>query len=300
MSAGKDSTRRTASGVWRGVVAVLVLLGTLVGAPASSAVAHDGIDSSAPADGSMIDEPISSVEIDFGENISEGVSMFLLYDRGDGTEIDIGGDTTKTGETTARLDFPEIADEGTYFARFLAPVPSDGHVIAGAISFSWGARTAAVGHPNPEIRVSTPGSREVVADPITSAEITFNLDIDDDVELQLVYDRGNGVDFEDLASVTTKTGTNTAMVEFDPLERKGTYFVSYDTTSVATGDEIVGATSFAFGSASGEDSSIVPWLVFAPIALIVLGIGALLSYRRMRAPVDDGEGLTGADELSTA
>jgi methionine-rich copper-binding protein CopC len=266
-------------------IAALGLLGT----PTSPVAAHDGIEASTPENRSTIDDPISSAEIDFGEGISDGVSMFLTYDPGDGSIVNIGGETTKTGDSTARLDFPEISEEGTYFVRYLAPVPSDGHVVAGSISFTWGTPTATVDSPNPDIRTSTPSSKEVLTEPITSAEITFELDIEDNVTLQLVYDQGNGVDFEDLRSVTTKTGPNSAMVEFDELEREGTYIVSYDTTNVLNGDEVVGATSFVYGEPSGASSSSFPWLAFVPIAAIVLAVGGFFTYKRMLVPIDEAD-----------
>lgn len=271
------------------MVATTIVAMSLFGAPTTPVAAHDGIESSTPANRSTIDDPISSAEIDFGEGISDGVSMFLTYDPGDGSIIDIGGDTTKTGDTTARLDFPEISEEGTYFVRYLAPVPADGHVVAGSISFTWGTPTAVVDSPNPDIRTSTPASKEVLTAPVTSAEITFELDIEDNVTLQLVYDEGNGVDFVDLPSVTTKTGSNSAMVEFDELDRKGTYIVTYDAINVFNGDEVVGATSFVFGQPSGAASSGFPWLAFLPIAFIVLAIGGFFSYKRMLVPIDEDD-----------
>ena len=69
--------------------------------------------------------------------------MFLTYDLGNAEIEELGGETVKTGATTARLDFDELERTGTYFVRYLAPVPSDGHVIAGAISFTWGDPSAA-------------------------------------------------------------------------------------------------------------------------------------------------------------
>jgi methionine-rich copper-binding protein CopC len=101
-------------------------------------LAHDEIESSNPPTGSIIDDPISTVEINFGEEISDEVSLFLTFDKGDADIEEIGGTTTKVGETTARLDFDPIEREGRYFVQYLAPVPADGHVLAGAISFTYG------------------------------------------------------------------------------------------------------------------------------------------------------------------
>jgi methionine-rich copper-binding protein CopC len=115
---------------------VTLVLGVVGGS--SPVGAHDDIAGSTPASRATIDEPISTVEIDFGELISDDVSMFLTYDKGGAKIEDLGGTTVKTGDTTARLDFDEIDREGTYFVQYLAPVPADGHVMAGAITFTYG------------------------------------------------------------------------------------------------------------------------------------------------------------------
>jgi methionine-rich copper-binding protein CopC len=271
--------------VWAAAAAVAVI--TTVGFGTSEVSAHDDIASSSPESRSTIDDPIDTVEIDFGEDIGDDVKMFLTYDVGNNEIEDIGGIVTKTGATTARIDFDLIDREGTYFVQYLAPVPGDGHVIAGAISFTWGAPTATLDSANPDIRTSTPGSLEVVNEAITFASIQFELEIDDHVTLELVYDNGDGENFTDLGGVTTKTGPQTATLEFDALPEKGTYFITYDTTSVLSGDEIVGATSFVWGQPSGTQSSSFPWLIFSPIALVILGIGAWFSYRQMLVPLDD-------------
>jgi methionine-rich copper-binding protein CopC len=100
--------------------------------------AHDDIASSTPPTRSTVESPISTVEIDFGEPIGDQVSMFLTYDEGDANIVDLGGTTVKTGDTTARLDFDEIERKGTYFVQYLAPVTTDGHVVVGAITFTYG------------------------------------------------------------------------------------------------------------------------------------------------------------------
>ena len=120
-------------------IAGVLTLTVAVGAGATPVTAHDDIRSSTPTSRSTLSEPISTVEIDFGEVISDDVAMFLVYDLGDNEFEDIGGETVRTGETTARLDFDEVEREGTYFVQYLAPVPVDGHVIAGAISFTYGS-----------------------------------------------------------------------------------------------------------------------------------------------------------------
>jgi len=122
----------------RRLVVIVAMAAVAVLAGAAPAAAHDDIAGSTPPSRSRLDEPISTVEIDFGEEISDDVKMFLTYDLGDNEFEDIGGDTVRTGPTTARLDFDEVEREGTYFVQYLAPIPADGHVIAGAVSFTYG------------------------------------------------------------------------------------------------------------------------------------------------------------------
>ena len=124
--------------VRRGALALLAAVAVLL-TGAGVAGAHDDIAGSNPPTRSHLDEPITFAEIDFGIEIGDEVEMSLFYDLGDGTSEEIGGETTRTGPTTARLDFGELEREGTYFVRYLAPVPADGHVMAGATSFTWGA-----------------------------------------------------------------------------------------------------------------------------------------------------------------
>jgi len=134
-----DGTVMTPRWLRRITIAGVLTLTVAVGPGATPVTAHDDIRSSTPTSRSTLSEPISTVEIDFGEVISDDVAMFLVYDLGDNEFEDIGGETVRTGETTARLDFDEVEREGTYFVQYLAPVPVDGHVIAGAISFTYGS-----------------------------------------------------------------------------------------------------------------------------------------------------------------
>ena len=274
------------------LVALVTGLLALVAAP-GGASAHDDIAGSVPADRSTVDAPISTASIDFGADISESVSMFLTYDPGDGTVVEVGGETTKTGDQTARIDFPELEDEGTYFLQYLAPVPADGHVVVGAISFDYGAPTALDQGDNADIRSSTPPSRARLDDPIESAEITFDLELDD-VELTLVRDFGDGERFEDLGGSTTVVDSRRARIDFaEPLPAEGTYFVTYDGTARVTGDEVVGAISFTWGDPSSGPGGF-PVLPFLLLAVPILAIGAFFTLRRASATDDttgdeDGE-----------
>ncbi len=124
--------RRVAAAVLAGLVTAALPLAGVAGA-------HDDIAGSNPPTRTHLDEPITFAEIDFGVEIGDQVEMSLFYDLGDGTSEEVGGETTRTGPTTARLDFGDLERQGTYFVRYLAPVPADGHVMAGATSFTWGS-----------------------------------------------------------------------------------------------------------------------------------------------------------------
>ena len=270
------------------LVAVVAAIAAAALVGATPAAAHDDIESSVPADRSVIDEPISEATIDFGEEVGDGVEMFLTYEPGGGADtVEIGGETIKTSPSTARLEFPELTEQGTYFIRFIAPVPSDGHVLLGSISFTWGTVTA-IDDANEDIRSSTPGSRERIDDPIDFVDIEFDLEYDE-ISMQLIYDVGNGEEFIELGGRTERVDDRTARISFDLLDRRGTYFVAYDGTNAINGDEIAGALSFYYGEPSGESSDGFPWLTFVPIALVVLGIGGWFTYRRMLVPVDEDE-----------
>ncbi len=115
------------------LVTVLGLAALLFGA--GLAGAHDDIVSSDPASGSQLDDPISEVTIEFGEEVAD-VEMALI---GPDDEIVEPTTTQSLTATTARIEFAELEREGVYFVRYLAPVVDDGHTLAGAIQFTYGS-----------------------------------------------------------------------------------------------------------------------------------------------------------------
>ena len=88
--------------------------------------------------GAKLDEPISEVTIDFGEPISDDLEIVLLYDLGNSDVEQIPATSTKVSDTVGKIEFDEITDQGRYFVRYLVTVPTDGHVLAGAVSFDYG------------------------------------------------------------------------------------------------------------------------------------------------------------------
>ena len=112
---------------------MLVTVAALV-PPGMDVDAHDGIASSDPTAGSVIDDPIDSVTIDFGADIGDTAQIAVFLP--DGTQIE--SDTTVTSETTATTTFDMIDEHGTYAVNYLATSIVDGHVLGGTISFTYG------------------------------------------------------------------------------------------------------------------------------------------------------------------
>lgn len=113
------------------MAALLVFGAGLAGGPIA---AHDGIASSNPESGSVLDEPIDSVTIDFGAEIGSTTQIAVLAP--DGTKLD--STTTVISPATATSEFELLDEEGTYTVNYLATSVVDGHVLGGAISFTYG------------------------------------------------------------------------------------------------------------------------------------------------------------------
>ena len=98
-----------------------------------SVLAHDDISGSTPAHQSQFDEPISQATISFGAAV-DGVEMALVGP----DNRDLPGTVTKVDDTTARIDFAPLSEQGEYIVRYLAE--EDGHLITGAITFVYGSK----------------------------------------------------------------------------------------------------------------------------------------------------------------
>jgi methionine-rich copper-binding protein CopC len=117
-------------------VAVTVVGGALAGSGPVSA--HEGIASSDPVSGSVLDEPIDSVAIDFGAEIGPTTQIAVLGPDGE----QLASTTTVTSTSTATSEFEPLDDEGTYTVNYLATSVVDGHVLGGAITFTYGDPSA--------------------------------------------------------------------------------------------------------------------------------------------------------------
>lgn len=106
----------------------------LATAPAN---AHDDIASSDPESGTVVDEPITEVTIEFGVAVNDDVEL-ALFGPGDDNLIE---DTTTVilSPTSARIEFAPVEEEGMYIVRYLTTATLDQHFLVGAVSFTYGS-----------------------------------------------------------------------------------------------------------------------------------------------------------------
>ena len=134
-----------------------------------------------------------------------------------------------------------------------------------------------------EIESSDPPAGATLTDPIDEVTINFGAPVEVR-DIRMFTD-----DFDDPLPVTFEVLSPTSIrVEFELLSEPDTYIVRYVADEVATTDEeghlLAGAISFTYGSPS--DSAIGDTLTTVlPWAIIVLLVGAVLSFRRSRNQV---------------
>ena len=117
--------------------AALILVSTAIAAfiTVGSVAAHDEISTSDPVNQSQLDDPISEVTIEFGESVAD-IEMAIANP----DDIDLESTTTQLSDTSARLEFEPLSQEGRYIVRYIGQ--EDGHLINGAITFVYGSEEA--------------------------------------------------------------------------------------------------------------------------------------------------------------
>lgn len=122
-------------------VAVLLALLT-VGGTAAPASAHASLVSTDPADGAVVAEAPDVVTFTFDEAVSLVADGVQVYDAaGRPVEVEASG-----RDTVVTADLPESLDDGTYVVTWRV-VSSDGHPIAGSLTFHVGAPSESVVPP---------------------------------------------------------------------------------------------------------------------------------------------------------
>ena len=128
------------------LVAMLFLTGFVLLAGASAALAHATLESTSPADGSIVRHPPTQVTATFDEPVGISSGSLKVF-APDGAEVDTGG--TKHGSVPAEIVIalkPGLAN-GTYTVGW-AVVSADSHHVSGAFTFSIGAPSATKVNPD--------------------------------------------------------------------------------------------------------------------------------------------------------
>ncbi len=127
--------------VRRALTAVL-LAGLLVGSAGAPASAHASLVSSDPAEGELLAEAPDEVTLTFDEPVSVVDDGIQAYDAaGDPLEVEAGA-----RDEVVTADLPAELADGTYVVTWRV-VSSDGHPIAGSLTFHIGAPSESVAPP---------------------------------------------------------------------------------------------------------------------------------------------------------
>lgn len=127
--------RRFLAGLGAAAAVVLLL------APAPTASAHAGLESSSPGASSVLDEPPDQILLDFDEEVEPTTAAIQLFDEG-GELVDLGAVLADPGDPT--IISTSVGDMGDGVFAVVWRVSSiDGHVVDGAFSFQVGTSGSA-------------------------------------------------------------------------------------------------------------------------------------------------------------
>lgn len=130
----------------RRFAASVVVLGASVLFAVTPVQAHDDIVGSDPESGTVVDEPITEVTIEFGVAVNDDVEL-ALFGPGDDNLIE-GTTTTILSPTAAKIEFDPVEEEGMYIVRYLTTATVDQHFLVGAVSFTYGSAGGGAGSVN--------------------------------------------------------------------------------------------------------------------------------------------------------
>lgn len=123
-------------------LAAVLLAGLLAGSAAAPASAHASLVSSDPAEGAVLADAPDLVTLTFDEPVSVVADGVNVYDAtGAPLDIDAGA-----RDEVVSADLPDGLDDGTYVVVWRV-VSSDGHPIAGSLTFHVGAPSESVSPP---------------------------------------------------------------------------------------------------------------------------------------------------------
>jgi copper transport protein len=144
--------------VIRRALAAVLLAGLLVGSASAPASAHASLVSTDPAEGAVVAEAPDVVTFTFSEPVSLAGDSIQAYDAA-GEPVDVEA-SAHDEEVTA--DLPDGLADGTYVIAWRV-VSSDGHPIAGSLTFHVGAPSETVVPPRDAPAPDDSAMRNVVS-----------------------------------------------------------------------------------------------------------------------------------------
>jgi len=123
----------------RRTIAIALTAAALFAVGSTSALAHSGLESSTPADGSVINEALATISFTFDEELLPDADSISL-NAADGTNI-VSAKVQPIGNTV-ELPWPDDLAPGDYQAAYRV-VSADGHPVTGAITFTYAGSASA-------------------------------------------------------------------------------------------------------------------------------------------------------------
>jgi copper transport protein len=144
--------------VIRRVLAAVLLAGLLVGSAGAPASAHASLVSTDPAEGAVVPEAPDVVTFTFNEPVSLAGDSLQAYDAA-GEPVDV--DASARDEVVT-ADLPDDLADGTYVVAWRV-VSSDGHPVAGSLTFHVGAPSEHVVPPRDAPAIDDSAMRDVAS-----------------------------------------------------------------------------------------------------------------------------------------
>lgn len=142
----------------RRALAAALLTGLLVGSAGAPASAHASLVSTDPAEGAVVPEAPDVVTFTFSEPVSLAGDSLQAYDAaGDPVDVD-----ASARDEVVIADLPDDLDDGTYVVAWRV-VSSDGHPIAGSLTFHVGAPSETVVPPRDAPATDDSAMRDVAS-----------------------------------------------------------------------------------------------------------------------------------------
>lgn len=147
-------------------VAILAVSTAMWAFGATTATAHSGLESSNPADGSVVTEAPAAITLTFNEPLLDDADSISL-NAADGTNITSA--KVQPNGSSIELPWPAELSAGAYQAAFRV-VSADGHPVTGAISFTYAPAESAASPSASDSAASEVATAESSATPVAVDE----------------------------------------------------------------------------------------------------------------------------------